>query len=53
MAVVEFLIALKGPVKIWLLDNVLRFVTPVWGLAGIVVYAVFLGLTTAYVPVSI
>ena len=53
MAVVEFIIALKGPMKIWVLDNVLRYVSPVWGLAGIIVYAVFLGLTSTHVPVSI
>lgn len=53
MSVVEFIIALKGQVKIWLVDIVLRLVTPVWGLAGIVVTAVLLGLAPSAMPVSI
>ena len=53
MSVVEFIIALKSQVKIWLVDVVLRLVTPVWGLAGIIVTAVFLGLSTAAMPVSV
>jgi hypothetical protein len=53
MSVVEFIIALKSQVKIWLVDIVLRLVTPIWGLAGIVVNAVFLGLAPVAVPVSV
>ena len=53
MSVVEFIIALKAQVKIWLVDIVLRLVTPIWGLAGIVVCAVFLGLAPSSMPVSI
>ena len=53
MSVVEFIIALKGQVRIWLVDIVLRLVTPVWGLAGVLVCAVYLGLSTSKVPVSL
>ena len=53
MSVVEFIIALKSHVKIWLVDIVLRLVTPIWGLAGIVVIAVYLGLAPVAMPVSI
>jgi hypothetical protein len=53
MSVVEFIIALKSQVKIWLVDIVLRLVTPIWGLAGIVVNAVFLGLAPVAMPVSV
>ena len=53
MSVVEFIIALKGQVRIWLVDVVLRLVTPIWGLAGILVCAVYLGLAESKVPVRV
>ncbi len=52
MSVVEFIIALKSQVKLWLVDIVLRLAVPIWGLAGIIVIAVFLGLSTTAMPVS-
>ena len=53
MSVVEFIIQLKGQVKIWLVDYVLRLATPIWGVTGLIVKTVFLGLTTSTVPVSL
>ena len=53
MSVVEFIVQLKAQVKIWLVDIALRIVTPVWGLAGLIMSAVFLGLSPTTVPVSL
>lgn len=53
MSVVEFIIALKGQVKVWIVDVGLRIVTPIWGLASVVTCAVFLGLSTAEEPVRL
>lgn len=50
IAVVEFLIQIKGAVRIVLLDA-LRIVTPVWGLAGVIVVAVDLALRPTAVEV--
>ena len=52
MSVVEFIVQLKARVKIWLVDVALRIVTPVWGFAGVITFAVFLGLSPIEVPVS-
>jgi hypothetical protein len=51
MSVVEFIVKLKGPQRIWLVDYALRLVTPVWGFAGVIQCVVILALGSAEVPV--
>ena len=42
LSVVEFIVALKGIMALWIVDYALRIIIPIWGLAGIVVTAVYL-----------
>jgi hypothetical protein len=53
MSVVEFIVKLKGPKKVWLVDYALRLVTPVWGIAGVISSVVLLGLKVQHVPVRL
>jgi hypothetical protein len=53
MSVVEFIVALKGVMELWVVDYALRIIVPLWGLAGVILSAVYLGISSTEVSVRL